>query len=260
MRLLERLYRRLRSPLRPATPDMPVDFARLENKIEYTIRDRRLFYQALLHRSYLQYSKSKDLKSNERLEFLGDSILNLVVGEYLYHNFPDAEEGELTKIRARLVNRRALTLYARELNLWDSILMSSGTAQALGKGSDSILADAYEAVIAAIYLDGAYQEAKRFVERQVLAAVKRGVLDAGDENYKSMLLEYSQAQGFGLPRYKLINEEGPDHDRVFTVEVVVGDESRGVGVGKNKKTAEQEAAARALQKIGMLPHHQPTES
>ncbi|MFQ5797552.1 MAG: ribonuclease III [Bacteroidota bacterium] len=251
MRLLQRLYRRLRNPSRPTSPDMPVDFPRLEDQIGYRIRNRSHFYRALLHRSYLQYSQAKDLKSNERLEFLGDSILNLVVGEYLYHNFPDATEGELTKIRARLVNRKALAVYARDFNLWDFILMSSGTAQTLGKGSDSILADAYEAIIAAIYLDGGYQEAERFVERQVLAVVAKGLLDAGDENYKSTLLEYSQARGLGLPRYNLIKEEGPDHDRIFTVEVLVGNKSLGIGVGKNKKAAEQHAAARALQKIGM---------
>lgn len=259
MRLLQEFYRRLRNSLKPSSSDTPVDFRRLEHEIGYKIHNRIHFYRALLHRSYLQYARAKDLESNERLEFLGDSILNLVVGEYLYHIYPDAEEGELTKIRARLVNRKALALYARELKLWDFILMSSGTAQTLGKGSDSILADAYEAIIAAIYLDGGYQAAKRFVERQVLAAVRKGLLAEGDENYKSMLLEYSQAQGLGLPQYNVIKEEGPDHDRIFTVEVIVGNKPLGVGVGKNKKAAEQQAAAGALQKIGMTPHHEATE-
>lgn len=256
MRLLQQLYRRLFQASRSTTPDVPVDLPRLEDQIKYRIRDRSLFYRSLLHRSYLQYSKAKHLASNERLEFLGDSILNLVVGEHLYHNFPDAPEGELTKVRARLVNRKALAVYARESNLWDFILMSSGTAQTHGKGSDSILADAYEAIIAAIYLDGGYEEAKRFVERQVLAAVQKGLLNSRDENFKSILLEYSQAQGLGLPRYNLIKEEGPDHDRIFTVEVVVGNKPLGIGVGKNKKSAEQHAAARALQKIRAASHHQ----
>ncbi|MEE9288684.1 MAG: ribonuclease III [Bacteroidota bacterium] len=255
MRLLQRFYRRLLNRVRPNFPDLPVDFVRLESRIGYRIRDRNHFYRALLHRSYLQYPQGRNLKSNERLEFLGDSILNLVAGEYLYHNFPDATEGELTKIRARLVNRRALARYAKELDLWDFILMSSATAQTLNKGSDSILADAYEAIIAAIYLDGGYQEAKRFVEQHILAAAEKGPLDAGDENYKSMLLEYSQAHGLGLPRYNIMKEEGPDHDRTFTVEVVVGNRSLGIGVGKNKKAAEQNAAARAMQNIGTRSNH-----
>jgi len=260
MGLLQRLSRHLRNTVRSTPSELPVDFERLQEQIGYSIRDRSLFYRALLHRSYLQYSQTKDLKSNERMEFLGDSVLNLVVGEYLYHNFPEATEGELTKFRARLVNRKALALYAREIDLWNFILMSAGAAQTLGKGSDSILADTYEALIAAVYLDGGYWESRRFVERQVLAAVQKGLLDIMDENYKSMLLEYSQAQGMGLPRYNLIKEEGPDHDRSFTVEVVVGKKALGTGVGKNKKAAEQHAAARALRRIGMSPHHQATES
>jgi ribonuclease-3 len=128
--------------------------------------------------------------------------------------------------------------------------MSPSAAQATGKGSDTIIADTYEALIAAIYLDGGYKAAKKFIERQVLAALKSGSVVTDDENYKSMLLELAQANGWGVPRYSVIREEGPDHDRTFTVEVMLNNARRGVGKGKNKKEAEQSAAGEALSSLG----------
>jgi ribonuclease-3 len=214
----------------------------------YKIRNQDIFVQALLHRSFLQRS-NKPARSNERLEFLGDSILNLIVGEYLYRHFPNAAEGELTKVRSRLVNRKALAAYAREIKLSDFILMSSSAAQSVGKGSETIAADTYEAVIAAIYLDGGFVAAKKFVERQVLAALKKGAVITADENYKSMLLEYAQSKGLGVPRYAIVNEHGPDHDRTFTIEVMLNNMRKGSGTGKNKKEAEQAAAGQALKKL-----------
>ena len=169
--------------------------------------------------------------------------------EYLYHHFPNAEEGELTKIRSRLVNRKALAAYAKDIELMDFILMSPSAAHSLGKGGDTIVADTYEALIAAIYLDGGYDHAKEFVERQVLAALRNGSVLTSDENYKSILLEYAQSQGLGVPRYTIVKEEGPDHDRIFTVDVLLEDVRKGSGTGKNKKEAEQAAARRALQKL-----------
>ena len=172
-----------------------------------------------------------------------------MVAEYLYNSFPNAEEGDLTKIRSRLVNRKALATYAKEIDLMEFILMSSSAAQSIGKGYDTIIADTYEAVIAAIYLDGGYFEAKKFVERQVLAAIKNKTVVTHDENYKSILLEYAQARGLGVPRYAIVKEEGPDHDRTFTVDVTVNSVRLGSGTGKNKKEAEQVAANRALREL-----------
>jgi ribonuclease-3 len=212
------------------------------------IRNQDVFVQALLHRSFLTRVQ-RPIRSNERLEFLGDSILNLIVAEYLYHHYPDAEEGELTKVRSRLVNRKALAAYAKDIRLSDFILMSSSAAQSVGKGGDTILADTYEAVIAAVYLDGGYDAARRFVERQLLAAVRAGSVITADENYKSMLLEYAQSHGLGTPRYTITREEGPDHDRTFTVNVLLNNEPKGSGSGKNKKEAEQAAASRALETL-----------
>ena len=226
-----------------------IDVQRFESIIGHRIHQPHFFVEALLHRSYLQYQDLKEKKSNERLEFLGDSVLNLIVGEYLYDHYPDAEEGELTKLRSRLVSRKALSVYARQLNLEEFMFVSTSAAQSLEKGSDSILADAYEAVIAAIYLDSGYEAAKKFVERQVLGALRSGILGTADENYKSILLEHAQAHALGVPKYSIIKEEGPDHDRTFTVEVIVGEKRGGVGVGKTKKEAEQAAAMRALEKI-----------
>jgi ribonuclease III len=221
---------------------------RLQRLIGYTIRDGEVFAQALLHRSFLQ-RLPQATRSNERLEFLGDSILNLVVADYLYHHFPQAEEGELTKIRSRLVNRKALAAYAKAIHLSDFILMSPSAAQSIGKGYDAITADTFEAIIAAIYLDGGIQPAREFVERQVLAAMKKGAVITEDENYKSMLLEYAQSRGLGAPRYHIVKEEGPDHDRTFTVDVMLNSVRQGRGIGKNKKDAEQAAANEALEKL-----------
>jgi ribonuclease-3 len=220
----------------------------LRQALGYNIRNSELFVQALVHRSYLQQTHQHG-QSNERLEFLGDSILNLIVGEYLYHHFPNADEGELTKVRSRLVNRKALVAYSKSISLSKFILMSQSAAQSLGKGSDTIVADTYEAIIAAVYLDGGYAEAKKFVERQLVEALQKRTVITSDENYKSILLEYAQAHGLGVPRYTIVREEGPDHDRTFTVEVSLSGKKNGTGTGKNKKEAEQVAASRALRRL-----------
>ena len=219
---------------------------RFERLLGYTINNRDLFLQSLFHRSFLQRGQYAS-RSNERLEFLGDSVLNLVVAEYLYHRFPNASEGDLTKTRARLVNRKALAAYGKAIHLSEFILMSPSAKQSVGKGHATITADTFEAVIAAIYLDGGFEAARTFVERQVLAALKKGAVPTEDENYKSMLLEYAQSHGLGVPRYMIVREEGPDHDRTFTVEVLLGNQRKGSGEGKNKKEAEQAAASKALE-------------
>lgn len=226
-----------------------IDFNKLEKALHYSIRNKQFFREALFHRSYLQVSDDKTAISNERLEFLGDSVLNLVVGEYLYHREPNAEEGELTKVRSRFVNRKAASIYAHNLQLMDFILVSPPTMQILGRGMETILSDAFEAIVGAIYLDGGYEQAKLFIERCVASAIESRALKLDDENFKSQLLEQSQANGLGVPRYVTINEAGPDHDRTFTVEVFIGKNSYGLGTGKNKKDAEQAAAEKALKQF-----------
>jgi len=224
------------------------DSARFERLIGYRPKNWALFYESLLHRSFLQYL-GPQVQSNERLEFLGDAILNSLVAEYLYRQYPSMEEGDLTKIRSRLVNRKALALRAKELRLSDYLLLSSSALQSVDSGSDSILADAFEAVIGAIYIDGGLTAAQSFVTRALLSHT--GILHSAltDDNYKSALLEYSQARSLGVPRYIVVKEDGPDHDRRFTVEVFLGAESLGIGIGRSKKDAEQAAAAQALERI-----------
>jgi len=222
--------------------------APFERALGVSIRNRDLFVQALLHRSFLQ-RPSHASRSNERLEFLGDSVLNLIVGEYLYARLPRAEEGELTQRRAQLVNRKALAAYARDLGLADFILMSPSAAQSGRKGSDTITADCFEAVIAAIYLDRGYRTARDFVTSCLERAIRQGSVATWDDNYKSRLLEISQSQGTGVPRYSVVRQEGPDHDRTFLVEVALVDGRKGRGTGKNKKEAEQAAAQDALRRL-----------
>lgn len=232
----------------PASIDAPT-LRRLERTLNYRIRRKGLFVQALLHRSFPQNASLPGL-SNERLEFLGDSVLNLIVGEYLYRTYPGAAEGDLTKIRSRLVNRKALAAYGKDLRLSTFILMSPSAAESVGKGYETIVSDTFEALVAAIYLDSGFSAARAFVERQVAMALSCGSVVTSDENYKSRLLEYAQSHGYGVPHYVIVKEEGPDHDRTFTVEVYLRNEKRGAGSGKNKKEAEQAAACEALAHLG----------
>jgi len=253
-RLIRDLLNRSRRTTSDEVRELPASIdadtlRRLERVLNYRVRRKDLFVQALLHRSFPQNTPSPN-PSNERLEFLGDSVLNPIVGEYLYRLYPRAPEGDLTKFRSRLVNRKALAAYGKELHLSTFILMSPSAAQSVGKGYETIVSDTFEALVAAIYLDSGYTSARRFVERQVTAALAHGTIASADENYKSRLLEYAQSHGFGVPRYMIVKEEGPDHDRTFTVEVYLRNERRGAGAGKNKKEAEEAAASEALAQIG----------
>lgn len=233
-----------------------IDFSKLEQALGYTIRNRKYFSEALSHRSFLQISGVVNISSNERLEFLGDAVLSTVIAEYLFLSYADATEGDLTKIRSRLVNRKALSVYGSEMQLGSFLLMSPGAAQVEGKGMETIIADAFEAMIGAIYLDGGFYRAKQFIEGHVRNANARGLIKIEDENFKSQLLEYTQAEGLGAPRYVTVYQDGPDHDRTFTIDVHVGGESFGRGVGKNKKDAEQAAAEKAFQSLQANTHRE----
>ncbi|HET7152217.1 MAG TPA: ribonuclease III [Candidatus Kapabacteria bacterium] len=229
-------------------------FVALQRAIGYRIHNRTLFEQALLHRSYIQYIDNDRHSSNERLEFLGDSILGMVVGEHLYKHF-SLNEGELTKLRSRLVNRKALVEYAKQLQLDKYLLISPSAQQSLDRGSDSLMADAYEALIAAVYLDGGYEAVKKFIHTFIISNPLGEERLKTDENFKSMLLEYTQANNLGLPRYIVVNEQGPDHDRLFTIHVFIKSNPSpvGEGAGKSKREAEQAAAYKALQSFGVVP-------
>jgi ribonuclease-3 len=225
--------------------------AALEEQIGYTVRDRRYFVQALTHRSYLQVLDDDDIRSNERLEFLGDSILNMVIGEFLFRHYAEVEEGELTKLRSRLVNKKALIIGAGKINLEDFVLVNTSAEQSLQQGNRSIVADAFEAMVAAIYLDSgtSLEPVKHFLSMTILDPGTLEEILHVDENFKSILLELAQAQGFEAPRYEVVDEEGPDHERQFTVHVLVNGSSIGEGNGRSKKKAEQQAARQAIEKL-----------
>ena len=176
-------------------------------------------------------------------------MLNFIVAEHLWSAYPTMEEGDLTKLRSRLVNRKILAQRAKDIALIDFLFLSASAAQSIESGSDSILADAFEAVLGAIYLDGGLRPARSFVQRLLLADQEVFQSAFADDNYKSALLEYAQSKSLGVPRYAVVREEGPEHDRRFTVDVVIGNENFGEGTGRSKKDAEQAAAMRALEKI-----------
>ncbi len=213
----------------------------LEETLGISIHMPSLYEQALTHRSYLQVANTPDHRSNERLEFLGDSILGMVTAEYLFYNNREVLEGELTKMRSWIVNKKSLAVCARALRLEEFLFLSYSASQSLQRGNDGMLSDALESVIAAIYLDRGFDEVRRFIVERLLPIMMRESL-VHDTNFKSLLLETVQGRGYGAPRYVVVKEEGPDHEKFFTVEVVVEDRVVGSGTGRNKKEAEQAAA------------------
>lgn len=232
-----------------------IDFEKFQNAIHYKIINREYFVTALTHRSFIKVRKDTlkpGLVSNERLEFLGDAVLDLVVAEYLYKNFPLNEEGDLTKFRSILVNKRFLAERAKVLKLNEFILASYTALKSIEEGYDAILADAYEAVIGAIFLDSGYSAAKEFINEEIFIKLDVKWLDQFDENHKSKFLEYAQAHTDFIPEYNVIKQEGPEHNKLFTVEVYLNNRSLGIGKGKSKKQAEQEAAKNALQNLDVI--------
>lgn len=218
----------------------------LERKIGYVFKNKELLRLALTHSSY--NSEKSHLHNYERLEFLGDSILGFTAAEYFYHKLADRPEGELTKIRANAVCEKSLAAFAAELGLGEFILMSRGEELQGGRHRPSILADCVESVIAAIYLDGGIDEAKKFA----LGPVKSASTDvASVTDYKTMLQEIIQKNPDEQLRYVLAAESGPDHMKSFTVEVYLNSNLVGTGVGGSKKKAEQAAAREALRLMGI---------
>ena len=216
------------------------------------IRNQDLLETALVHRSFVHERWDQPLQSNERLEFLGDSVLNFLAAMYLYTAFPDKGEGELTALRAALVRTAMLARFARRLHLGSALKLGKGEEQSGGRERDPLLADAFEALVAAIFLDGGMDAADRFLrpllEEEAATIVARGlVLDD-----KSRLQERVQGERNQTPRYKTVRMEGPDHDRRFTIEVWAGGDRLGVGEGASKQAAAQAAARAALEYLDHL--------
>ena len=224
------------------------NWKKLEERIGYHFKNPKYLATALTHSSYANEEKPAG-HSNERLEFLGDSVLGVVVADYLFRNCPDLPEGELTKNRAALVCEKALCGFSRQLGVGDYLLLSRGEQNSGGRTRSSILADAFEALIAAIYLDAGMEEARRFILRFVLP-VFRAVKPKAFKDYKTALQEIVQQNPEEQLEYVLTGESGPDHDKHFTVEVHLNDNVIGKGGGRSKKEAEQQAAREALELKG----------
>ena len=219
----------------------------LENAIGYRFRNIMLLQNALAHSSYANERWHDSLKSNERLEFLGDSILGMVVAEYLYKTFPNRPEGELTRMRADMVCEQALAAVANKLGLGEHLLLGHGEEQGGGRNRDSILADAVESIIAASFLDGGMDAAKSFIQKFVLCDVPTNKLHNRD--YKTALQELVQQKKNQILRYEPLGESGPDHDKRFAVAVFLNDQKVGEGIGSSKKRAEQMAACAAIEEL-----------
>ena len=219
----------------------------LETVIGYRFRNIALLQNALTHSSYANERYRNSLMSNERLEFLGDSILGMVVAEHLYRSFPDKPEGELTRMRADMVCETALAAVADRIALGQHILLGHGEARLGGRTRNSILADAVESVIAACYLDGGMSVTENFIRTFVLCNVPVERLNNVD--YKTALQELVQQKKDQQLRYELVEESGPDHDKQFTAAVSLNGETVGTGSGRSKKKAEQEAAHAAINKL-----------
>jgi len=223
-----------------------IGFERLEKRLGYAFHNRGLLVRAFCHASYVNEQTDADLKDNERMEFLGDAVLDLAVGHLLMRYFEDAREGDLSKFRAILVDEAGLFEVAERLGLGQYLLLGKGEEQGLGRQKPSILADTVEALFGAIYLDGGFERVMALVEELFFPFFERVASRERVHDYKSLLQEYTQQTCKALPRYHLIEESGPAHDRTFRVGLSLLEQPLAEGAGKNKKEAEQNAAREAF--------------
>lgn len=221
------------------------DLNELEQKTGYDFKDKALFHQALTHSSYANEHRLSKAGCNERLEFLGDAVLELVCSDYLYRTYEDKPEGEMTKIRASIVCEPTLALCAEDLQLGEYLLLGKGEEATGGRMRPSVVSDALEALIGAIYLDGGFASAKEFIHRFVLNDVEHKQLFYDS---KTILQEMVQSEDEGDLTYELLKEEGPDHNKIFEVRALIGAQEVGRGTGRTKKAAEAVAAYRAILK------------
>ncbi len=222
------------------------DYTEFEKTIKYEFKDKEKLKLAFTHSSYANEHKKNKSECNERLEFLGDSVLSLVVSEYIYNNFPQMPEGELTKFRASLVCEGTLAELSRTINLGENLLLGKGEEGTGGRTRDSILADAFEAVIGAVFLDGGIDEAKSYIMRIMMPEIDIMKKSFRTLDCKTSLQEFIQKTSKSAVLYSIIAEKGPDHDKLFVSEVSHDGKVLGIGEGKSKKEAEQNAAYNAL--------------
>lgn len=227
-----------------------IDLQPLEKCLSHKFANPDLLQQALVHRSYLNEHSEIKLDHNERLEFLGDAVLELVITEFLFTKYPNRPEGELTAFRAALVNTETLSQVAGEFNLGDYILLSKGEAKENGRSRQAMLADAFEAITGAIYLDAGYQAARDFIAKYLFPKIDQIVEKNLWQDAKSAFQERAQAVHEVTPSYQMLSAIGPDHSKVFTVGLYLGEKLVAKGVGPSKQRAEQEAAREGLKQMG----------
>lgn len=226
------------------------DLAEVQKMLEYHFRNDRLLDTALTHRSYVNENPAAEIHDNERLEFLGDAVLELCISDLLMKSFPEYREGQLSQLRASIVNEHPLAEVARSFRLGEFLLLGKGEESSGGRNKPSLLANTFEAIIAAIYLDGGFDQAAALTRRLFLRMMKDGYQTYRD--YKTTVQQISQHHFRETPHYTLLHEYGPDHDKTFEIQLAIADRIMTVGNGKNKKEAEQRAAEKALRILETL--------
>lgn len=232
-----------------AQQELSINRVDVEVILQMPITNLGLYEHALRHRSMIRNDPSRHLESNERLEFLGDAVLGLIIGEYLFHRFQESDEGFLTRTRAKLVNGAILAKYAKHIKLNEIVLISKNMEDSNGRNNATILSDAFEALLGALYLDQGYEKTRMFVLRVVQEVISIDDIVQLQSNYKSQLLEFVQARGWNQPEYELVEETGPSHQKKFKVQVLIQSKPIGLGTGYSKKQAEQRAAAEAMKHL-----------
>lgn len=229
--------------------DRRQQLADLQEKLSYAFRNPELLSTALTHRSYVNENPQSGVTDNERLEFLGDAVLGLCVSDLLMKKHPDFDEGTLSKIRSALVNEKPLADLALQLGLGDCLLLGRGEEHSGGRAKESLLANALEAVIAAIYLDSSFSKTKTLLRRLMKPMMKDEAIAAQSPDYKTALQELCQKKYKTAPIYTLLAESGPEHEKIFEMEVVIGDDIRKIGCGRSKKEAQKQAAQKAWESL-----------
>lgn len=226
-----------------------LDLLATETELHLNFRDKGLLQRALTHRSYINENPGHILEDNERLEFLGDAVLDFITGEYLYHRFPEMPEGRLTNLRSALVRTEKLAEFAQALNLGEYLFLGRGEIDTGGRHRPAILCDAFEALIGAMYLDSGVETVRDFIAPMVEPALQDILQSDADKDAKSRLQELAQRHYQITPTYQTVAEAGPDHAKEFTVEALVGDKAYGTGMGSSKQAAAQAAAQEALRAL-----------
>ena len=224
----------------------PIDHSELQHKLMYEFKNTDLLVESLRHSSFVNEQAETNLQDNERLEFLGDAVINLVVGHILMQRYPELKEGNLSRMRANLVNEYQLASVARKIDLGSYIQLGKGEIHSKGWDKNSILADTFEAVIAAVYLDGGFDAVFKIVDSHFSVLINLVTMPTANHDYKSQLQELVQVAHSTMPIYRVVHESGPDHDKIFRVQLKVG-EIQTEGTGKSKKVAEQDAARKGLE-------------